>query len=77
MVIRTLIDSTGSIILQWHFRSALDSTQLNDKNAMLITNSDSKSRFSLVNEDSRSKASTYVTSTKTLAVSTSSECLVA
>lgn len=24
MVIRTMIDCTGSIILQWHFKSALD-----------------------------------------------------
>lgn len=57
MVIRTFLDFTGSFIMKWHIRSTLDSSQLNDNNAIIVEPEDTNSSI-----DARSFASTVVTS---------------
>lgn len=50
MIIKTYIDFTGSIILQWHIKQALTLNQKDDKQTMLIhiekSQSDSASKVS-------------------------------
>ncbi len=57
MVLRTVVDCTGSINIQWHMRQAVK----DDKDAMLVRHNDSESR-----QDTVSKASTRMTRTRSV-----------
>ena len=46
MVIKTLVDCTGSIILKWHIKAVLDTAAVNQSSTMLIPNLDSRSTIS-------------------------------
>lgn len=71
MVIRSTIAFTGTIKLQWHLGQALDTHQLQDKNAMLVYHNDKGTDFSETN----SRASTLYSTQKPH--SSSSQVLVA
>lgn len=57
MVIKTYIDFTGSIILQWHIKQALDMQSFDLKDTMLISADESRSIYGKGQSDSKSRVS--------------------
>jgi hypothetical protein len=56
MAILSQIDCTGSIILRWHIKQAMDPISEHDHDAMLVSHNDAESKYDGYWSETKSRA---------------------